>query len=88
MMTNDLTEIEKSCGHLAADTIAEAGGSVSFDAYDRLMRTKEYFRPFHWAAGWGLARSQQKGNADKMCAFTACKMGLIVQTDGGYRTAP
>lgn len=82
----DLTPSEQSCARLAASVISEAGGSVSFDEYDDLMRYRRYFRPFNWVAGWGLSYADQKANSDKMCVFAACKMGLVVQTDAGYRS--
>lgn len=83
----ELTYQEQSCARLAASVISEAGGSVTFDEYDNLMLPRHYFRPFNWVAGWGLSRADQKANSDKMCVFAACKMGLVIRTNTGYRSA-
>ena len=83
-----LTPHEQSCARLAASIISEAGGSVTFDEYDILMRRRLYFRPINWVAGWGLPYADQKANSDKICVFMACHMGLVIPTDTGYRSAP
>jgi hypothetical protein len=71
-------------GRLAARTVRDNGGFITFDEYDQLMRKAEYIPPLTWIYGWGdpeLYRS----NCDKLCAFRAVEMGLLEQTDDGYK---
>lgn len=80
---SELSEHERQLGRLAAEVVRDAGGSVTFDQYDGLMAKQRYFAPLNWIDGWGDSVVHRKNN-DKLCAFAACQMGLLMQTDGGY----
>jgi hypothetical protein len=79
-----VNEREMMLATLAARKVEEAGGAVTFEQFDGLMAPEGYFAPASWASGWGLPRAQRKANTDKLCAFAACKAGLLRQTDTGY----
>lgn len=76
-------ELEAELGCLATAVVASAGGSVTFEQYDNLMRDKAYISPIEWIDGWGDRRIW-KSNNDKLCAFSAVKHGLLKQTKSGY----
>lgn len=83
--TRELSERERELGLLAANAVFAHGGSMSFDEYDQYMKNIVYFIPINWCAGWG-DRQLWKANADKFCAFAACSMGLLLQTEQSYVT--
>lgn len=74
---------KEHCARTALKTVAAAGGCVTFDQYDTLMRSVVYFVPITWIAGWGDP-VLHKSNNDKLCAFAAVELGLLKQTDTGY----
>lgn len=77
---------EEELGRLAAAVVARNGGFMSFEDYDEAMLGEYYFAPLSWAAGWELPYLMKKGNDDKLCAFAAVEMGLLVQSECiGYR---
>ena len=76
---------ELRLGYLAADLIANAGGYLSFEEYDKLMFPVIYFPPISWIQGWGLPKPLWKSNMDKLCVFAAVKYGLVEPTPYGYR---
>jgi hypothetical protein len=69
---------------LALVVVEKYGGKITFDEYDKAMFEVQYFAPFEWINGWGLGRELKKANDDKMCAFVACDLGYIRQTQTGY----
>lgn len=79
---------EESCAKVALGVVERAGGSITFADYDAAMAKEFYFPPMHWLSGWGLSRSAKRSNDDKMCAFAACKAGVLRQTDVGYEVVP
>lgn len=79
----NLTELEKENGRKAFEAVKAAGGKVSFDEYDAIMSPVRYFVPVHW--GWAGTHGR-KSCADKLCAFAACKMGLLKQVNNTYET--
>ena len=81
-----LSQIELSNGRLAHKVVVANNGKVTFAEYDSLMRSIKYFTPITWIAGWGNS-VVWKANNDKLCAFAACKMGLLIQTKEGYEDA-
>jgi len=76
--------LEQGNGKLALKMVKNAGGYLSYEAYDRIMGSAVYFKPLHWIAGWGDS-ALSKSNSNKMCAFVACKNGWLVQEKEGYR---
>jgi|HubBroStandDraft_2_1064218.scaffolds.fasta_scaffold216727_3 hypothetical protein len=74
---------EEHCAKVACEVVRSFGGFATFSQYDEGIKSKIYFAPFHWAAGWGNPVTHRR-NTDKMCAFQAVKMGLLKQTDTGY----
>jgi hypothetical protein len=79
-----LSDREKSIGRIAASVVQEAGGTISFAKYDRMMFPKCYFAPINWIEGWGLSKREWKQNNDKLAVFAAVRMGLVRQTKTGY----
>lgn len=78
---------ERALAELAARTVADDGGEVTFERYDALMGPKPYVAPLNWIAGWGLQTQDLKANRDKLCAFEAVRYGLLEQTASGYKVA-
>ena len=74
---------ENACAKIAFDVVERAGGSITFEEYDSAMAMETYFTPINWIAGWGLSRADKKANDDKQCAFAACRLGLLRQTNTG-----
>ena len=87
-----LSDQEVACGKVAMRLVAEQGGFVTFEEYDRLMRGEHgrskyvYFPPINWVDGWGWSHLY-KANNDKKCAFAAVIAGFLEQTPDGYRLA-
>jgi hypothetical protein len=79
--------LSQDCAQIAYKKVKEAGGYITFDEFDKAMENEKYFIPFNWIAGWGLPPKEKKANNDKMCAFEAVGMGLIEQTENGYKVA-
>jgi hypothetical protein len=79
-----LTYKEQTLGRLAHSVVQSGGGSLSFTEYDAEMAKEIYFAPFHWCAGLGLGKKAWRANNDKLCAFAACRMGLLKKTATGY----
>lgn len=75
---------EEMCIETAVYVVHAAGGRITFEQYDADMKGKKYWTPFYWIAGWGGPIGIRKANNDKMCAFAACRVGRLVQTDTGY----
>lgn len=80
-----MSEISEVNAQIAARLVQENGGFLSFDDYNKLMFPKLIISPMNWIAGVGMSREARKSNLDKMCVFEACKLGLLKQTQGGYR---
>ena len=79
-----LTTLETENAKIARRVVATFGGKISFADYDKAMKRENYFVPLSWCAGWG-DRVLFKENNDKLCAFAACKIGLLEQTSTGYK---
>lgn len=79
-----LTKAEKTLGRMAAEVVTQAGGTISFTQYDKLMYPKLYFAPIHWINGWGNSVLHKQNN-DKLCAFAAVELKLLEQTSTGYK---
>jgi len=77
--------LEYECAMLAIDVVKKANGEISFDEYDKAMKSINYFTPINWIAGWGLSPHLCKANHDKMCALKACQLELLEQTETGYK---
>jgi hypothetical protein len=93
-------KLEEVHAKSAARVIASLGGKVTFAEYDAGMRAEFYgdmsggvYRraknprhpvPLHWTecAGHGAIAD---ANKDKRAVFEACAMGLVEQTETGYR---
>ena len=84
--TRTLSVEERKLASLAAKIVNDHGGEMTFSEYDAAMIMETYWPPFNWICGWALTRSERKKTHDKMCAFVACEIGLIVQTHDGYAT--
>ena len=76
--------LETSNAMQAVRVVRDAGGSITFDAYDAAMGPIPIWTPINWTCGWGLYGKDRKANLDKMCVFVACRMGLLRQTETGY----
>lgn len=79
-----MSPLEVSNARLAAQVVHDLGGEVAFARFDEAMHTQKYFLPMNWTAGWGLSGPARKANTDKLCAFTACQLGWLRQTETGY----
>ena len=78
-----MSTCEESCATIAHEVVIAAGGTITFEEYDKAMSARTYFAPINWIAGWGN-HNVLRANNDKMCAFKAVEMGLLVQTENGY----
>lgn len=79
-----VTCLEKYCAEIALEIVKSAGGSVTFEQYDDLMFKRQYPHPINWIDGWGLCKITRKKNNDKLCAFTAIKLGMLKRNNRGY----
>lgn len=79
----------RQCAESAARIIRDAGGSVTYDEYDRLARRRGnvFFAPLSWVAGWENPWLHRE-NVAKLAVFEAVILGLVEAVPGGYRVRP
>lgn len=69
----------------AFEIVRDNGGFLTFKDFDRLMLPEEYIIAGGFLIGAELPYIVRKANNDKLCAFKACRDGLLEQTRTGYR---
>ena len=78
---------ERQCAKEAARVIREAGGTVTYDAYDRAAGQATFFAPLSWCQGWGDP-ALLRHNTAALAVKHAVNLGLVEQIPGGYRVMP
>lgn len=72
-------DTERDAAMVAVKVIEAAGGKMGYSEYGAVMKPIKYWKPMEW----GLD-ALNKDNSDRLAVVTACKLGLVKQTDEGY----
>ena len=81
-----LEGMETLCAKRAAKLVEEAGGTISFAAYDDAYAKIQFAPvPLQWAiVGSGLSPKERTQNQGVLCARKAVQLGLLVRNEKGY----